>query len=460
MIKHLSAEIFRAYDIRGIVDEDLTIDVCYWIGRAIGSTLIEREQSACNLAYDGRLSSPAFAQALQNGLLEAGCSVNFLGMQPTGLLYFSTHYLSCPNGVMITGSHNPANYNGIKIVVAQQALSAQEIQDLYQRIKAQNLPKNNLGILQRINIEEAYLAQLGTTPLSRPLKIVVDAGNGVAGPLAERLFKRLNVQTEFLFCDVDGRFPNHHPDPSIEENLTVLKQSVIANNADVGIAFDGDGDRTALVDSSGEVIWPDRLLMLLIQHILPKNPGRSVLFDVKSSGLLRRFITDLGGVPVMGPTGHSLMKKNMRTHNAIVGGEFSGHLYLNDNWFGFDDGLYVAVRLLESLSQSSQFSHEVFAQLPNEYSTAEITLASTEARKFEILQQLSGDAELLASAKVFRDDGLRLEFADSWGLVRASNTTPKLTLRFAGDSPEALKHVQLRIKEALARHAPELKSSF
>ena len=240
----------------------------------------------------------------------------------------------------------------------------------------------------------------------------------------------------------------------------MLKQSVIANNADVGIAFDGDGDRTALVDSSGEVIWPDRLLMLLIQHILPKNPGRSVLFDVKSSGLLRRFITDLGGVPVMGPTGHSLMKKNMRTHNAIVGGEFSGHLYLNDNWFGFDDGLYVAVRLLESLSQSSQFSHEVFAQLPNEYSTAEITLASTEARKFEILQQLSGDAELLASAKVFRDDGLRLEFADSWGLVRASNTTPKLTLRFAGDSPEALKHVQLRIKEALARHAPELKSSF
>lgn len=460
MTPHLSAEIFRAYDIRGIVGQDLNEEVCYWVGRALGATLIEQQQFSCNLAYDGRLSSPALAKAMQDGLLAAGCSVNFLGMQPTGLLYFSTHYLPCQNGVMITGSHNPANYNGIKIVVQQQALSAQEIQALYWRIVQDKLPKMSSGQVQELNIETAYLNSLNSIKLARPLKVVFDAGNGSAGPLAVQLFSQLKIQAEFLFCDVDGHFPHHHPDPSVEENLTALKQRVMDLQADVGIAFDGDGDRTALVDNQGEVIWPDRLLMLLIQHILPKNPGRKVLFDVKSSGLLRRFIAELGGVPVMGPTGHSLMKKNMRTHNAIIGGEFSGHLYLNDQWFGFDDGLYVAMRLLEALSQSALSSHEVFAQLPSEYSTAEITLDSSETRKFVILEQLAQDEVLLQGAQVFHEDGLRLEFADSWGLVRVSNTTPKLTLRFAGDSPEALQQVQQHIKSALQRQAPELTLSF
>ncbi|MFY9180302.1 MAG: phosphomannomutase/phosphoglucomutase [Venatoribacter sp.] len=457
----INPSIFRAYDIRGKVGRDLTPEVLYQIGRALGAQALAQGQQQFNLAWDGRLSSPELAKAMQEGLLDSGCDVHRLGMQPTGLLYFSTFVLAAPNGVMITGSHNPKDDNGIKMVLGQMALSADEIQALYQRIIENNLPSQARGKLTEQDISALYLHKISqSAQLARPLKVVIDAGNGVAGPLAIQLMKKLGVEAHFLHCDIDGNFPNHHPDPGIPENLATLQRTVLAEQADLGLAFDGDGDRTALVDNQGKIIWPDRLLMLLVQDILPYHPGRTVLYDVKCSSLLRPLVEQLGGQAVMGATGHSLMKKQMRQHNALLGGEFSGHLYLNEGWYGFDDGLYVAARLLQALSHYKQSSSEVFARFPEELSTPEITINSTDQRKFEIIECLAQDPAFLAGAQVFKVDGLRIEFEQGWGLVRASNTTPKLTLRFAGQNQAAINDIQTRFKQALKRQAPELEITF
>lgn len=458
----LCPTIFRAYDIRGEVDKNLTPAVAYWLGRAFAAQLIEQQQSCLNLAWDGRLSSPELANAFQQGALEAGISVNSLGAQPTGLLYFAGYFLDCPNGVMITGSHNPIQYNGFKPVIKQLALSADEIQQLYQRIQQQQLPRRApQGQLRTLNISADYLARLTTDiKIKRPLKVVVDAGNGIAGPLAVRLMEQLGIEAEFLYCDVDGRFPNHHPDPGVEKNLEDLRQRVLATQADLGLAFDGDGDRVGLVDSQANIIWPDRLLMLLCTQVLPQHPNALVIYDVKSTQHVAALVEQLGGQALMTPTGHSIMKRIMQQEKALLGGEFSGHLYLQDRWFGFDDGLYAAARLLEVLSQYSESSTEVFAKLANEVSTPELSVTVSEHEKFSLIEQLQQDLEFLAGAKVFSVDGLRLEFSNGWGLIRASNTTPKLTLRFAGQSTEAIAAIQQHFQQALQRILPNSSEIF
>lgn len=454
----ISPTIFRAYDIRGIVDQDLNEDSLYWIGRAVASEVLTQGFTKLNLAWDGRLSSPKLAQALQRGVLESGCDLNVLGAQPTGLLYFSTHVTDTSCGVMITGSHNPANYNGVKIVIDQQALSGEQIQALYQRIVQQQLTSEKvIGKLTEQDLSDAYVeAIVAPAKIKRKMKVVIDAGNGIGGPLAKRIMTALGVDATYLFCDVDGTFPNHHPDPGVPENLFSLQQAVIAQQADLGLAFDGDADRIAVVDNLGTIIWPDKLLMFLLQEALPKHPQATVIYDVKSSGYIPTLVKLLGGNAIMTPTGHSIMKRKMKEHNALYGGEFSGHLYINDRWYGFDDGLFAGVRILEVLSQQEQSSNAVFAQIPLEVSTPEITLNAGELEKFAIIERLAADTEFLEGAEVHRVDGLRLEFADGWCLIRASNTTPKLTLRFAAQSKEMINHLKQHVRIALTQHAPSL----
>ena len=459
----VSPGIFRAYDIRGVVGQDLTSDSVYWIGRALGAEVQKRGFTKISIARDGRPSSPELAKALQQGINESGCHTITLGAQPTGLLYFATHELDTPCGVVITGSHNPSEFNGLKVVIDKQTLAQDELMKLYHRIARGDLPTTDTGHggNEERQLEQAYLERIESdVQISRDLKVVIDAGNGIAGPAAKQLMELLNIEYTALYCDVDGHFPNHHPDPSQPHNLADLQKAVLDQQADLGLAFDGDGERVALIDNQGKIIWPDRLLMLLVEDILPRNPGRDVIYDVKSSRHLAPLISRHGGRPAMWKTGHSLMKKRMKETNAIIGGEFSGHMYIQDRWYGFDDGLYAAARLLEVISFQTGTTAQLFERLPEDTSTPEITIATTDSRKFEILKALSGDQQLTQGARVFTTDGLRLEFAEGWGLVRPSNTTPKLTLRFAGDDAQAIARIQQRMKQALTLHAPELQVPF
>ena len=452
--------IFRAYDIRGLVDSELTDEHITNLGRALGSEIRKRGFERINLAWDGRLSSEHLANTLQAGILSAGCSVNRLGMLPTGALYYSTFELDTPCGVMITGSHNPKEYNGLKIVIDQLPLSEQELLGLRERIINEDYSTGYAGAREN-NIEEQYLSRIeDDIQISRDMTIVIDAGNGVAGPLAIKLFKELGLEVIDIHCDVDGNFPNHHPDPGEPENLEDLKNAILLHDADLGLAFDGDGDRVALLDNEGTIIWPDRLMMLLIEDILPRRPGSDVLFDVKSSRHLAPMINRLGGRPTMWKTGHSLMKRKLKELKGSVGGEFSGHFYIAERWYGFDDGLYAGARLLEILSARRESVADVFKALPEDVSTPEIALNTTEDRKFTLIDDLAKDEALISEGRVFNTDGLRIEFTDGWGLIRASNTTPRLTLRFAGDNEETILRIQTLMKQALTRHAPEIETPF
>jgi len=458
--KPLPAHIFRAYDIRGLVETELKDDTVIAIGKAFGSLVKRRGFERANLAWDGRLSSEHLADCLQQGMLAVGCSVNRLGMLPTGALYYATHELDSSCGVMVTGSHNPAEYNGFKMVIDTLPLSEADIQGLATSIEQEDYSTGYAGVREQA-IHDDYLQRItDDIQVSRDLKIVIDAGNGVAGPTAMALFQELGIETLGLYCEVDGNFPNHHPDPGVEANLSALKDTVIAEQADLGLAFDGDGDRVMLIDNEGNTIWPDRMMMLLIEDILPRRPGADVLFDVKSSRHLAPLINRLGGRPTMWKTGHSLMKRKLKDTKAALGGEFSGHFYIAERWYGFDDGLYTGARLIEILSARNSSVAEVFRALPEDVSTPEITLDSTEARKFDIIRALSSDEELTRDGRVFNADGLRLEYSDGWGLIRASNTTPRLTLRFAGESAETIARIQDKVKQSLTRHAPEIQTPF
>jgi len=460
-IPEIPADIFRAYDIRGLVGEQLNHDTLYWIGRALGAEVQQRGFTKISIAWDGRPSSPELAAALQQGINDSGCHTITLGAHPTGLLYFATHELDTSCGVVITGSHNPSEFNGLKIVIDKQTLAQEELMVLYHRIARGDVAANTPGGNEQRDLQQAYLQRIEEdVQISSDLNVVIDAGNGIAGPAAQQLMEMLNINCIPLYCDVDGNFPNHHPDPSQPHNLVALQSAVKQHQADLGLAFDGDGDRVALIDNQGKIIWPDRLLMLLIEDILPRNPGRDVLYDVKSSRHLAPLISRHGGRPGMWKTGHSLMKKRMLETNAIIGGEFSGHFYIQDRWYGFDDGLYTAARLLEIISASNRSTAELFATLPEDVSTAELTIDTTDSRKFDVLKLLASDDQLAADARVFTTDGLRLEFSDGWGLIRPSNTTPKLTLRFAGNDSAAIDRIQQRMKQALTRHAPELQLPF
>jgi phosphomannomutase/phosphoglucomutase len=455
----LAPEIFRAYDIRGIVGETLSAEGVEVIGRAIGSEALARGVSSLCVGYDGRHSSPELADALARGVMAAGCDVIHVGAVPTPVLYFATYQLETGSGVMVTGSHNPANYNGLKIMLGGETLSGDAIQALYQRVRNGDLARGQ-GRQSSQDVRRAYLDRIvGDIAVAAPLKVVVDAGNGIAGELAPMLIEELGCEVVPLYCEVDGDFPNHHPDPGKPENLVDLIARVQSEGADLGIAFDGDGDRLGVVTHSGKIIWPDRLLMLFARDVVSRNPGADVLFDVKCSRRLASVITEAGGRPIMWKTGHSLMKAKMQETGALLAGEMSGHIFFRERWYGFDDGLYAAARLLEILGIEDRHADEVFGDFPEDISTPELNVEVTESRKFDIVERLANEGAF-GEASVSTIDGVRVDYADGWGLCRASNTTPVLVLRFEAESEQSLARIQGIFREQLLKVAPDLVVNF
>jgi len=457
--KSVPASIFRAYDIRGVVDEQLNAETVSLISRAIGSEAIGKGISTLLVAYDGRISSPSLSKVLIEGLLSTGCNVVNLGLVPTPLLYFATHTCEFTSGVMLTASHNPANYNGLKIVFRQSCLADNQIQKLRKRIEDDNLYEGE-GEYSEYDVRDAYVADVcRRVCLERQFKLVIDCGNAVAGEIAPRLFESLGCKVLPLYCDIDGNFPNHHPDPANVENLKKLAETVISEEADLGIAFDGDGDRLGVVTNRGEFIDADQLLMLLVAHIAPDYPKAPIIFDVKCSSKLPQLIEELGCTPVMHRSGHSFMKQKMWETDAPLGGEFSAHIFIKDNWYGFDDGLFAAARIIEILSKKSYTASGVFARYATGVTTPEIKLPIAEERKFEFMSRLLELADF-PDGKSTTLDGLRVDFTDGWGLVRASNTGPSLLLRFEADNLQRLQAIQARFKALIHEADKDLKLNF
>ena len=455
----LPAGIFRAYDIRGVVGDSLTADTAYWIGRAIGAESLACGEPGVVVGRDGRLSGPDRASSLIRGLCEAGCDVTDVGMVPTPVLYFAANTLGPRSGVMVTGSHNPPDYNGFKIMIAGETLSGERIQRLYRRLQDGEL-SSGAGQCRQAEILDAYRARiLGDLKVERRLKVVVDCGNGVAGVNAPELIEALGCEVIPLFCEVDGTFPNHHPDPGKPENLEDLIAAVKAHGADVGLAFDGDGDRVGVVTNTGEMIYPDRLLMLFARDVLGRNPGAEIIYDVKCTRGLAGVIAAQGGRPLMWKTGHSLIKAKMKETGALLAGEMSGHIFFKERWYGFDDGIYSAARLLEILSLDGRSAAAVFADFPVALSTPEINISVGDERKFALIEALQRDARW-GEASLFTLDGVRVDYPYGWGLVRASNTTPVLVLRFEADSAEQLSQIQQVFHDQLKAVAADLELPF
>jgi phosphomannomutase/phosphoglucomutase len=451
----LPETIFRAYDIRGLADAELSDEVVFLIGQAIGSEAVDRGQQEVIVARDGRESSERICGALVRGLRASGRDVLDIGMVPTPLLYFATNQLGTQSGVVVTGSHNPAEYNGMKIVLAGRTLAGRAIQGLKERAQARQFTQGK-GNYRVASIEDTYVDYIvNDVAIAQSLKVVIDAGNGVAGTIAPRLFSELGCEVIPLYCDVDGRFPNHHPDPTVEANLAALTRTVRTEGADLGIAFDGDGDRLGIVTASGQYVPADRLLMVFAQDVVSRNPGADVLFDVKCSRALNSVISSFGGRPIMWKTGHSFMKEKMAETGALLGGEFSGHIFFNERWFGFDDGIYAAARLIEILSTTDPDLDNHLAALPQTVSTPEIKLAASETGKFDLVGRLAAEGRF-GEGKVTTLDGVRVDYPDGWGLVRASNTTPTLILRFEADNDAALARIQDVFREQLAAIDPSL----
>jgi len=452
----IPSEIFRAYDIRGIVEESLTTAIVEEIGRAIGTTVLERGETSVVVGRDGRLSGPSLQNALSAGILSTGCDLVDVGMVPTPVLYFATHYLKIPSGVMITGSHNPANYNGLKIMIGGQALFGEGILSL-QALIQRRAYKNGKGCLVSQDILEPYQEAIEKDiQLSRPLKVVVDCGNGVAGAVVPYIYQALGCEIIPLFCEVDGRFPNHHPDPGQPDNLQDLIHAVRLHKADIGLAFDGDGDRLGVVDDQGKIIWPDRQLILFAKNVLAHHPKAKIIYDVKCTRHVKEAVAKLGGEPLMWKTGHSLIKAKMQETGALLAGEMSGHTFFKDRWFGFDDGLYTGARLLEILSQESETTHasDLFSSLPDSINTPELSINVTEQNKFEDVQKLIALARF-QDAHISTIDGLRVDFKDGFGLVRPSNTGPNLILRFEGDTHAALERIQAEFRSLMLSVKPD-----
>lgn len=451
--------VFRAYDIRGVVTDTLTPDLVYEIGRALGSEAYEVGQQSVIIARDGRLSSKDLSQSLARGLQDSGRDVIDLGQVPTPVLYFGTNYLGSNSGVMVTGSHNPADYNGLKMVIDGETLSGERIKGIRERIINGDLLSGNGSYETREIIADYIGAISGDVHIGRPIKVVVDCGNGVAGELAPLLLKTMGCEVIELFCDIDGTFPNHHPDPGKPENLQDLIRVVREEKADLGLAFDGDGDRLGLIDSDGNIIWPDRQMMLFSADVLSRQPGADIIFDVKCSRHLAAEIVKHGGCPVMWKTGHSLVKAKIKETGAMLAGEMSGHIFFKERWYGFDDGLYAGARMIELLSAESRTSQEVFAELPDSINTPELNIALPEGENFKFIDALLAIARF-SDAKVNTIDGLRVDFSDGWGLVRASNTTPSLVLRFEADSQEALLRIQDIFRKLMEKIKPSIKLPF
>ncbi|MBG6290631.1 phosphomannomutase/phosphoglucomutase [Pseudomonas nitroreducens] len=455
----LPASIFRAYDIRGVVGDTLTAETAYWVGRAIGSESLARGEPCVSVGRDGRLSGPELVQQLIQGLVDCGCQVTDIGMVPTPVLYYAANVLEGKSGVMLTGSHNPPDYNGFKIVVAGETLANEQIQALRERIQNDDLA-SGVGSVQQVDILPRYFQQIrDDIALAKPLKVVVDCGNGVAGVIAPQLIEALGCTVIPLYCDVDGTFPNHHPDPGKPENLEDLIAKVKETGADLGLAFDGDGDRVGVVTNEGTIIYPDRLLMLFAKDVVSRNPGADIIFDVKCTRRLISLISGYGGRPVMWKTGHSLIKKKMKETGALLAGEMSGHIFFKERWYGFDDGIYSAARLLEIISLDKRDAERVFSAFPMDISTPEINITVTDEGKFALIEALQARGQW-GEANLTTLDGVRVDYPKGWGLVRASNTTPVLVLRFEADSQDELERIKDVFRTQLKAVDPALSLPF
>ena len=452
-------EIFKAYDIRGIVGQSLTAKHAGMIGQAIGSEAIKRGLKKIAFARDGRLSGLELGQALVKGLQSTGIDVIDVGMVPTPVLYFAAAELTNGTGVMLTGSHNPPDYNGFKMVLGGDTLSGDAIQSLRERIETKDFTQGQ-GKYQTTNVAEKYIQRIvGDVRLKRKLKIVIDCGNGVAGAIAPKLFKALGCEVKELFCEVDGNFPNHHPDPSKPENLKDIISIVKQTGADIGLAFDGDGDRLGVISPDGNIIWPDRLMMLFAADVLVRNPGAQIIYDIKCSSNLTRSIFEKGGEPLMWKTGHSLIKRKMKESGALLAGEMSGHIFFKERWYGFDDGLYSGARLLEILAGESRNPKDVFASLPDSVNTPELNVKMAEGEHHLFIDEFMNQAEF-GDASVVMIDGVRADYEFGWGLVRASNTTPVLVLRFEGKDDASMKKVMEIFRKQILAVNPALKLPF
>jgi len=457
----LERTIFRAYDIRGVVGKTLDMGIARLIGRAIGSLMHEKGLREIVVGRDGRLSGPDMANGLIAGLRSAGCEVTDIGQAPTPVVYFAAFHLRAGSCVAVTGSHNPPDYNGFKIVVDGETLSGDAIQALYARIAEDNLyDAANLGRLDKRDVSADYVERIANDiQIEQRLSVVVDAGNGIAGAIAPLVLESIGCDVVPLYCEVDGEFPNHHPDPSDPANLSDLIEMVKRMNADLGIAFDGDGDRLGVVTRDGEIIYPDRLLMLFAEDVLLRNPGACILYDVKCTGRLAGHILRHGGSPIMWRTGHSLIKAKMKETEAELAGEMSGHFFFRERWYGFDDGIYAAARLLEILAARGEPPEAVFAEIPKGVSTPELKIDMNEGENYAFVSTFVERGQF-DGARISTIDGVRADWPDGWGLLRASNTTPILVLRFEGDTPEALQRIQDLFRSQILAINPKLVLPF
>ncbi|MGD9861336.1 MAG: phosphomannomutase/phosphoglucomutase [Marinobacterium sp.] len=453
-LQQFDRDIFRAYDIRGIVGQSLTDATVYHIGRAFAAAAAARNIREVVVAADGRLSGPSLKQILIQGLTDSGCQVLDIGYVPTPVLYFAAHQRDDQTGIMITGSHNPADYNGFKMMLGGETLSGDQIQDLARCIEQQAYV-DGTGAAEPLAIERAYSERiLKDINLKRPMKVVVDCGNGIAGGIAPELLEQLGCEVIPLFCEVDGTFPNHHPDPGKLKNLQDAIAAVKEHQAYLGLAFDGDGDRVGVITPSGHVVYPDRVMMLFAEDVLSRNPGAEILFDVKCSRLLPQVIEQAGGKATMWKTGHSLIKRQMKACGALLAGEMSGHIFFKERWYGFDDGLYSAARLLEILSGRYEDADAIFSAYPEDISTPEINIEVREDNKFALVEALQQAA--FPGGNVSHIDGVRVDYADGWGLMRASNTTPVLVLRFEAENDAALSRIKHEFQSRLGAIDPGL----
>ncbi|KFC64257.1 Phosphomannomutase ManB [Massilia sp. LC238] len=461
----LSKTIFKAYDIRGVIDKTLDEGIARHIGRAFGAAALAKGERKVVIGRDGRLSGPGLAAALGEGLRDAGVDVIDLGMVATPMVYFATNVLDTRSGIMVTGSHNPPDYNGFKMVMAGEAIYGDAILALHDSIAASigndsGKVAEQRGAYGTHDIRAAYLERIiGDVKIARPIKIAVDCGNGVAGAFAGDLYRGMGCDVVELFCEVDGHFPNHHPDPAHPENLQDLIRALQDTDAEIGLAFDGDGDRLGIVTKDGQIIFPDRQMMLFASDVLSRNPGAEILYDVKCTRHLAPWIEKAGGRPLMWKTGHSLVKAKLKETGAPLGGEMSGHIFFKDRWYGFDDGLYAGARMLEILTKEADPS-KLLNSLPIASSTPELHLHLKEGENFALIDSLRANATFPSSTSINGIDGLRVEYPDGFGLARSSNTTPVVVLRFEGENPEALARIQAEFKTVILAAKPDAELPF
>jgi len=456
----IAPEIFKAYDIRGIVDRTLTEEAAEAIGRGLGTMGAAKGVKRFVVGRDGRLSGPRLVAALTRGLNAAGMDVTDIGVCATPMVYYTTYELGTGSGVMVTGSHNPPEYNGLKMMVAGDTLASEAIQDLRRLVESGQFASGK-GAVESKDMSDAYLERIaGDVKLGRLMRIAVDCGNGSPGAIAPALFRKLGCEVQELFCEVDGNFPNHHPDPSKPENLEDLIRAVQEGHAEVGLAFDGDGDRLGVVTKNGKVIYPDRQLMLFAADVLQRIPGAKIVFDVKCTRSLFPWIRAHGGEPLMWKTGHSLIKAKLKETGAPLGGEMSGHMFFKERWYGFDDGLYAGARLLEILSRAPDVT-QALEGLPDSVTTPELNVAmAKEGENHALIARLQKSARFEGATEVITIDGLRVEYADGFGLMRASNTTPVVVLRFEADTDAALARIQADFRRVLGEALPKTKLPF